>query len=70
MSRLSPLLTVEEAAELLRIQSTTVYDWAAKGLLPHIRILAGTRRPVIRFRETELESFLQQKSVPSSGRTE
>ena len=65
MDELASLLTPEEAASALKIKVGTVYDWAAKGVLPHIRILAGKRRPVIRFRKEDLDRFLQERVVPS-----
>ena len=58
------LLTADEAAPVLRIKSGTVYDWAAKGILPHIRILAGRRSAVIRFRRSDLDEFIQQRMNP------
>ncbi len=58
-----PLLDADEAAARLKVKRGTVYDWASRGLLPHIRILAGQRRPVIRFREADLAAFLTDRSV-------
>ena len=63
MDPASPLLAADQAAALLNVKPATVYDWAAKGILPHIRILAGTRRPVIRFRRADLERFIEQRTV-------
>ena len=57
------LLAADEAAALLNVKPGTVYDWASKGILPHIRILAGRRRPVIRFRREDLERFLRERAV-------
>ena len=53
------LLAADDAAVILNVKTPTVYDWAAKGVLPHIRILAGQRRPVIRFKRADLEQFLR-----------
>lgn len=58
------ILIADEAAPILRVKVGTVYDWCAKGLLPHIRILAGKRRAVIRFRRSELEEFMRQRTNP------
>lgn len=57
------LLTAEDAATLLNVKAGTIYDWAARGMLPHVRILAGKRRAVIRFRVEELEAFLRSHST-------
>ena len=65
MDRNESLLAAHEAAAILSIKPATVYDWAAKGILPHIRILAGKRRAVIRFRREDLAAFLKGKSVPA-----
>jgi len=61
------VLDAQDAAILLRVRPGTVYDWAARGVLPHIRILAGKKRAVIRFRKTDLDRFLIEKSVMVRG---
>jgi excisionase family DNA binding protein len=33
VSTVPPVLTVDEAAELLRVPKQTIYDWSARGLL-------------------------------------
>lgn len=38
------LLTPAEVAELFRVDSKTVTNWAIKGKLPYIRTLGGHRR--------------------------
>ena len=58
------LLSAVQAAAVLNVKPGTAYDWAAKGILPHIRILAGKRRAVIRFRKEDLELFLREQTVP------
>lgn len=55
------LLVVDQASAILKIKATTVYDWCAKGILPHVRILAGSRRPVIRFRRSDLDEFIRER---------
>ena len=62
------LLDADEAAAILKVKRGTAYDWAAKGVLPHVRILAGRRRPVIRFRRADIEEFLRLRTVSSSTR--
>jgi excisionase family DNA binding protein len=48
-----PLLTPQEAAKLLRLPTSTVYDLARRDMLPHIRIGRA-----IRFSRSDLEQFL------------
>ena len=59
----SSLYTVEEAAERLNVKPGTIYDWTYKRLLPHVRILAGRRRAVIRFRKADIENFIEQRII-------
>lgn len=49
------LLNVQEVAEFLRVNATTVYTWARQGQLPAIKI--GRRW---RFRQSDLEMWLDQ----------
>ena len=62
MDRDEYLLAAHEAARLLNIKPATLYDWAKKGLVPHIRILAGKKRPVLRFRREELLQFIEKRA--------
>lgn len=55
------LLAADEAAAILHVKVGTIYDWASRGVLPHVRILAGKRRAVIRFRRSDLERFIQDR---------
>ena len=48
------LLTVREAAELLRVRPVTVYRLCARGALPHFRVSNA-----IRIRAEDLERFLR-----------
>ena len=52
------LLNVKEVAQRLRISVPTVYDWAAKGILPHIRLSDR----VLRFRETDIEKYKTRRT--------
>ena len=51
----------------MKIAKATVYDQVAKGLLPHVRLWSGTRRTVIRFRMSEIEQFLRDRTVGARG---
>ena len=56
------LLAAYEAAALLNVKPATLYDWAKRGIVPHIRILAGKKRPVIRFRHRDLMQFIESRA--------
>ena len=61
MDRQEQLLSAHEAAAFLNIKSATLYDWAKKGVVPHIRILAGKKRPLLRFRRDDLLQFIESR---------
>jgi excisionase family DNA binding protein len=52
----------------LKVTKSTVYDQVSKGVLPHVRLWSGTRRTVIRFRMSEIEAFIRERSVVPRGR--
>ena len=60
---MDPLLIVPEVAAILRVKPTTVYALVARSVLPHVRIAEGKRRALIRFRRTDVEAFLECRSV-------
>jgi excisionase family DNA binding protein len=51
-----PLLTAREVADLLGFRPATVVGWYERGELPGFRV--GGR---LRFRESEVEEWLEQK---------
>lgn len=55
-SSLPTLLTVPELAELLGLHEKTVYDWAARGKLPCIRL--GNR---LRFSATDIARWVASR---------
>lgn len=58
------LLTAEEVATRLRVRVSTVYDAAARGNLPVVRLWAGKKRSLLRFRREDIEQFLQKNTIP------
>jgi excisionase family DNA binding protein len=50
-----PLMTVKQAAEYLRVSPDTLYDWCARGQIPHRRLRGGGKGP-IRFSRAELDA--------------
>ena len=61
------LLTADEVARILRLKPATVYEAAADGRIPHVRLWGGTRRALVRFRRADIESFVRDRTVGSKG---
>jgi excisionase family DNA binding protein len=61
------LLTAEEVAELLALKSQTVRDAAWRGKLPCVRLWAGKRKTLLRFKQSEIEGFIREQSVPAKS---
>lgn len=60
---LRELLTAADVANLLRLRISTVYDAAANGRLPVVRLWQGKRRTLIRFRPTDIQSFIDNRTT-------
>jgi excisionase family DNA binding protein len=58
------LLTVAEAASLLGVKRSTLYQWAREGRLPSVKLLGRA----LRFRESDLQRLIN-KSVRPALRT-
>ena len=52
------LLTVKEAAGMLKLSKSLVYDMVEAGELPHVKI-----RSAIRFVEADLDAFITESRV-------
>ena len=63
------LLTADEVARLLHLKPSTVYDAAARGRLPSVRLWQGKRRAVVRFRLEDIEKLIREKSIPALPRS-
>ena len=55
------LVTVDEVADRLCVQPRTVRDWARSGVLPSVRVGAGTK-PRVRFDNAAIEDYLRERS--------
>ena len=53
------LLNIDEVAEILGVNKTTIYSWTSQNRIPHIKL---TRR-VLKFREKEIMDWISKKSV-------
>ena len=56
-----PLLTTAEVARMLGLSTITVYRQAKMGLLPHVVVIKGERRDVIRFRYEDIEAYINER---------
>ncbi len=61
---MDPLLRAKDVARILDVRPSTVYDLVHRGVLPYIRIKQGARRSLIRFRATDIENLLRERTVP------
>ncbi len=59
------LIDAQAVARWLGVSPSTVYEAAARGQLPTVRLWKGRRRTLMRFRRSDIELFIQQRS----GRT-
>ena len=56
---MEPLLTVEEASQVLRIKPSTLYTWAYRRQIPSQKVGKS-----LRFRREELEAWLKAQTRP------
>ncbi len=61
--RLDPLLTVSEVASLCKLKPASIYSAVTRNLIPAVVLWKGKRRRVVRFRQSDLEQFIQQRSL-------
>ena len=54
------LLTIKEAAEKLGVKPNTLYLWVSQKRVPHRKI-----GRLVRFRECDLEEFVEQQRQPA-----
>ena len=57
------LMTAEEVSRLLRIKPATLYEAAAKGRIPCVRLWEGRRKALVRFRLADLEEFIREHTI-------
>jgi excisionase family DNA binding protein len=63
------LLTVKEVADLLRLAPSTVFDAAARGDLPCVRLWKGRRKSLLRFRREQIERLMNEGMTPRNQET-
>jgi excisionase family DNA binding protein len=57
------LLDASAVARWLGIARATVYEQAARGVLPCLKLWKGKRRTLIRFERAAVEAFLKGRSA-------
>ena len=60
----APLLTAEEVARILRLKPATVYEAAATGRIPCVRLWRGRRKSLVRFRAEDIDAFIKDRQLP------
>jgi excisionase family DNA binding protein len=54
----SAMLDAYTVAQMLNVKVTTIYAAAKNGKLPHVVLWRGQRRPLLRFRRTDIERLI------------
>ena len=62
------LLRAHQIARILNVKPSTLYALCYRGVIPYIRIRQGKRRPLLRFRQEDIERFLKANSLPPTGK--
>ena len=57
------LMTADEVAEDLRLKPATVYQAAAEGRIPSVRLWRGQRKALVRFRREDIEKLIEDRTV-------
>lgn len=63
-------LRASAIAPMLNVRTSTVYALCRRGEIPHVRLSEGRRRPLIRFRMSEIEKFLRDRTIAPQVRAE
>ena len=69
-SEMEPLLTAEEVAPILRVRPATVYEAAANGKIPCVRLWEGRKRGLVRFRRSDIEKLIGDRTVAAQASKE
>jgi len=59
------MLTYAQASKLLNVKVNTLYGLVATNRIPHLRL----GRRLVRFRQSEIRTWLDAHSVPASNQT-
>ncbi len=61
------LLTLKEAAGMLAMTPTALYQMAYRGAVPYVK-MGPARQSPIRFRIADVEAFIEESLVPAFDR--
>ncbi len=56
---LDDLIRPDQLAKMLGVAQVTVYSWAKRGVIPHIRL-----EGVIRFDREEIAQWIKERQIP------
>lgn len=56
------LVTAEDVARILNVKVSTIYAAAKRGQIPSVRLWAGKRRTLLRFRRADIERWVFDRS--------
>lgn len=59
------LLTAEQVAKYFQVKPQTIRDAAWRGKLPCVRVWGGKRKTLLRFKRSEIEDFIRERTVPA-----
>ena len=59
------MLSVEEVAMRLGVKPSTVRSGVKRGLLPAVVLWRGKRRSLIRFKSSDIDQVIRERSVPA-----
>ena len=60
------LLRASAVAALLGLKSSSVYQLARDGVLPHVRVAEGRKRAIVRFRAEDIARFIADRVVTNA----
>ena len=69
-AQLDRLLSVKEAAEVLGIGQTTLYQRAAAGQVPTTVLWSGPRKKSLRFSAKAINRWIESNTIPAGGGVE
>lgn len=59
------LLTAEELAKSWQVKPQTIRDAAWRGKIPCVKLWAGKKKTLLRFKKSEIDQFIKQRTVPA-----
>lgn len=63
-----PLWTVEQLAEYWQVKLQTIRDAVWRGKIPCVKLWRGKKKSLLRFKRSEIEEFIRQKSLSAKTR--